>query len=209
MSGTKYKGDLMVIGRALNGWDNVWCPMEATDSSGIDRVVKRVRESVGDLSWVSECWGSSTDYNTKRSPFWRTTRGVVVGLNLCDPESSDWHAHIIWSNLYKVAPKEGGNPGSKLCALQEPYCKDLISTEIEVYKPKRVLFVTGYDWAKPFLDAEKWHIDSETIIGNAHVQAIVSYKIGGSKKGKAVIAARPEGRVEEKWIRSVVAAFSE
>ena len=210
MKGSKFNGAIMVIGRAVNGWDNEWYPRDAASSSGTERIIGKIAKSVDiPLSWVSKRWGHNNgDYNTKKSAFWRTVRGVVSGLGLSGKESTDWPDCIVWSNLYKVAPKDGGNPSSRLCSLQEQYCKELLSAEIELYKPKRIIFSTGYDWAAPFIkDGSRFYAHTTTN-RRTLVQAIASYKMRGGGRGKVVVAAHPQGKGDAKWINDVVRAFS-
>lgn len=62
------------------------------------------------MLWVKDGWGATDRYNTKRSAFWRAVRGVVEGLGISDVEHDTWSSHLVWSNLYKLSPADGGNP---------------------------------------------------------------------------------------------------
>ena len=103
------------------------------------------------MTWVSECWGSRQGYNTKKSAFWRVTRELVHRLGIADVGKKDWPSHIAWSNLYKVSPDKGGNPTEALKEAQFPYCAKILAAEIRELKPRRVVFLTGWQWAKRFL----------------------------------------------------------
>lgn len=95
--------------------------------------------------------GCNKGYNTKRSAFWRCIRGVVQGLGVADVEDAGWSSHLVWSNLYKVSPAGGGNPKGVLRKVQFRGCAELLNSELRTYRPSRVLFATGFDWAEPFL----------------------------------------------------------
>ena len=120
MEGNLYNQELMVIGRAVNGWVEKWSPNELLDTNKIKDIVDKTLTSVSDhsdcpMSWVSGLWGNTeAPYNTKRSAFWRVIRQVVGHLEIADIDKPDWPSILTWSNLYKVSPWERGNPSSKL-----------------------------------------------------------------------------------------------
>ncbi len=106
------------------------------------------------MQWVSDQWGISEPktYNTKRSAFWRVIRQVTGRLGIADIETDEWPSHLIWSNLYKIAPLDGGNPGEQLCRFQYDQCLKCLMQEIMGWKPRRILFLTGIGWANSFLE---------------------------------------------------------
>lgn len=58
----------------------------------------------------------------------------------------------MWTNLYKVAPSEGQNPKTTLIKLQEEKCIEILRKEININKPKHILFLCGLDWLEPFIN---------------------------------------------------------
>jgi hypothetical protein len=105
------------------------------------------------MLWVTDQWkGTRQAPSTGKSSFWRVVRLVVDRLNLGDAEKDNWPTALAWSNLYKVSPKEGGNPAKNLKAAQEPIAFDLIKREVAELEPKRVLVLTGLDWFTPFAE---------------------------------------------------------
>ena len=55
-----------------------------------------------------------------------------------EAEKKNWSSYLVWSDLYKVASPEGGNPSTKLCNAQLDKCgRLLLKEEIAYYKPKR------------------------------------------------------------------------
>lgn len=81
MVGKAYEHELMVVGRAVNGWTSEWYPESLNEDRNVHAFTEGIFESVTKgtpcpMSWVSECWGNDQDYNTRRSPFWRVIRRI-------------------------------------------------------------------------------------------------------------------------------------
>lgn len=206
IKGNKYTGDLMVVGRAVNGWCDGIYPSDLNDPLKAQRYSDLVESSVtsGDVNvcpmqWVVDSWGNIDGYNTKRSSFWRTIRQVVGELNINDIESNSWASKLVWSNLYKISPTDGGNPSDKLCDISFPGCVELLNMEIEVFKPSKILLLTGANWADGFLSIsepkEKCKFDY-----------VEKHGIRGDIK--CVIASHPQGKEESLWVNEVVTAFN-
>ena len=211
--GCLYDHTLMVVGRAPNGWTKGILPEHLASYVATECYSHVVLDSVnGDgpcpMRWVTESWGSSKGgYNTKRSAFWRTIRGVVAQLEIADVEQDSWSSHLVWSNLYKIAPAEGGNPGVKLSKIQLPGCIDLFNLELTTYIPSRLLLLAGTEWASPFLP------DSDTMpqntAGLCYVEEFGTLTIvPGKQPIRYVVAAHPRGKPEEQWIEEVCSAFN-
>ncbi len=118
-----------------------------------------------------------------------------------------WPSRLIYSNLYKVAPHEGGNPGSRLCKTQQQACEDHLVAEIEMWKPKRVLFITGwYYWAQPFVD--RWS-DS---IGQPSATNVewtgIANKLNVGHEIQLLVCVRPERRKEQPLAEAILQAFT-
>ena len=207
MKGHAYDGGLMVIGRSVNGWRVTITPDKLRSSDEVNRFARAVQESVNGkdgkcpMLWVTELWGAREDYDTKHSAFWRCIRKVVQELDIANVEDANWPSHLVWSNLYKLSPAEGGNPGSRLREIQFPGCIELLKLEIQIYRPSRVLFLTGIDWAEPFL---------KKVFEMAQFQDIKSTyveRVGDAHGTRFVIAVHPQGKEEKKWVEEVVKAF--
>lgn len=163
--GDYYDGRFMVVGRAVNGWDDEceWQHGAHTEFSSEPLTKKAYEKSlINPLNWVLDIWGLNViengekKYNTAKSPFWQLTRKVLEGItpkNEWDEEN--WARKIIWSNLYKVAPASGGNPNGSLCKAQLEFCKNILKYEIVQNKPSFILFVTDDDWFEGFEDCLK------------------------------------------------------
>lgn len=218
MRGDLYKpGGLMVVGRSVNGWRThiSWNSL-GSDKSRKEYTQKVVREnsdSEGKCSmvWVKELWGNTecsekygSKYNTKRSAFWRVIQKVTSYIPITEDESnfSSW---LVWSNLYKISPRKG-NPDANLCHLQLEGCKSSFKREIDVYRPGRLLLLTGLGWVKPFL--EKLCIDSKDGDDLEHVELKGRLHYPEGNSASLVVAEHPQGKKEDIWIDQVVKAFS-
>ena len=218
MRGDLYKpGGLMVVGRATHDWrTRIRWNCLGSDKSRKEYTQEVVRKNSDrdgkcPMVWVKELWGNTefsekygTPRNTKRSAFWRVIQKVTSYIPITEDESnfSSW---LTWSNLYKLSPISG-NPGGKLRRLQLEGCKSSFKHEIDVYRPGRLLLLTGLGWAEPFL--EELRIDSEDDGDLEHVE--LTGRLHYSKKNSAslVVAKHPQGKKEDIWVDQVMKAFS-
>ena len=64
------------------------------------------------------------DYQVKpaiwRSAFFRVAKKLLSELEIVDEHNEDWASFLVWSNLYKITPFHGGNPGERMAQVQEP-----------------------------------------------------------------------------------------
>lgn len=153
--GSRWQGDLLVAGRAVNGWIDRWIPAESPDPEALAATARGTGEDTvnGDqLGWVLEAWQRrGAGYKTSRSQFWETVRRVCIEGR--PDRVSDWPSYIAWTNLLKVAPWTGGNPGSRLRAAQRDMGFALLAREIEELNPRRVVVLAGRWWFAPFAEA--------------------------------------------------------
>ena len=210
MRGHLYNRELMVIGRAVNGWRCCARPQDLAVSSFREEFAVNVLKSVtGDqgqcpMKWVTNRWGVGNRYNTKKSAFWRVIRRVTDQLQVANRHHPDWSSYIVWSNLYKLSPCRGRNPSRKLRHIQLAGCKNLVQLEIKEYRPKRLLILTGRHWATPFLDA----LRAETLRGpNGYVRCIGRLPLPDGDQTHFVVACHPERKPETPWTTEVLQAF--
>ena len=165
MVGHAYAGELMVVGRAVNGWiDQVVVADLATPAVYREAAVaaRRASESTGGcpMRWVTDLWGRPQgEYSTARSPFWRFVRSVLAAVDPASRDDPRWSGRIAWSNLAKLAPWDGGNPGGALLDLQRRLGPGLLEAEIEELRPRRVLVLTGRWWVEPYANALELAVD--------------------------------------------------
>ncbi len=89
LRGSEDSDELMVIGRAVNGWTSRWNANDARDPEERRRILSCAFAATKwnderPMLWVSDHWGGAKGYNTKRSAFWRVVRGTVGRLGIAD-----------------------------------------------------------------------------------------------------------------------------
>ena len=151
MKGHAYNHELMVIGRAVNGWLDGVYPNNFSNQAVIKKHAQDAFDSAtnpspwGDginpcpMLWVTDLFGSDragSNFNTKKSAFWRVIKQVTKKLNIQGVYDNNWPSHLVWSNLYKVSPAEAGNPSNGLCKLQLKYCLELLRSCEKTQLPK-------------------------------------------------------------------------
>ena len=220
--GTRYTGKLMVVGRAGNGWGEGIALSDLAVPEERKRYAQEVfdefhpSDGVCPMQWLVNAWNRRGYWNARTRSFWGVISKVVERLDIVEEEDFDetWASHIVWSNLYKVAPVKGGNPSERLCNEQLDGCKKLLDYEIRTYKPERLLFITerntvskpDYFWADDFLPDDddndiQWDDDK------GFVQASGYRTLAPDMLTRVVVAKRPEFRKEDDWVDQVVSMF--
>lgn len=209
VEGKEYKSELMVVGHSVNGWmeKGTKTPSELNSKNARSEYAADAYDSAtkdnDPMGWVTARWGSKEGYNTKRSAFWRVIRSTSGKLGIADIEQKTWSSHLVWSNLYKVSPAEGGKPNTALRKCQHDTCRKLLEMEISNYTPKRLLFLTGLNWAKPFLE----NICSVKRTNQKYVEGIGNITCD-THTTRVVVAKNPGRKKEEKWVQQVIKAFN-
>lgn len=201
MVGHRFDGDLMVVGRAVNGWNTALTVEEARSEALVAQRISQVRErSERDgMRWVTELAGNREGYNTNNSAFWRVNRRVSLPPDADDERKQAWSAHLIWSNLYKAAPVEGWNPGGDFLRSQTGAACELLAREIDELNPRRILVLAGRWWFEPFAN----HLDLDIGWRSGLVEGVTSYN-----NRPLVIAQHPMTKPESKLVSEVLAAFA-
>jgi len=150
--GAQYNNDLLVIGRAVNGWIDEWDLDSPTDLRVLVEAARATGEGrVNDdpLGWILDRWKPGDGgYDTSRSQFWDTVRRIAIDAD--DARGADWESRIAWTNLSKLAPAAGRNPASRLLALQRQIGPRLLRREVEELSPRKIVAFTGRSWFEPF-----------------------------------------------------------
>jgi hypothetical protein len=121
-------------------------------------------------------------------------------LAAVDPASRDdplWSSRLAWSNLAKLAPAEGGNPGGPLLEVQRELGPGLIDREVHELRPRRVLVLTGRSWFEPFARGTGLEVEWR----DGLVQGVVR-----ERARTWVIAGHPQGKPRP-ILDEVIAAF--
>ena len=211
MRGLKSKGELMVFGRAVNGWEAGHAASELVSEAQRKKVIAEMNDyseppDKCPMRWVTDAQGAK-EYNTNKSAFWRVIRMTTADLSIANCQSPNWSSYLIWSNLYKVSPKEKGNPSSRLKRIQLEYCKKLLAEELSHFSPKRLLFLAGMDWIEPFIENElisfklKPHGSYAELYGRVFVHS-------SGQSIPAVVAKHPQGKPERELVDEIISAFS-
>jgi hypothetical protein len=212
-SGAAYAGDLMIVGRAINGSDKKgWTPVQLGQRELREEMVSNTladaqppADGTCILAWVSKMWGSHGEYNTATSAFWRVARGLVADLSTNSDASVPWTSSLVWSNLYKIAPRAGGNPSEKLVRLQVEACRMLLADEIIRFRPKNLVFLTGW-WAEPFLSLPM--LDNQAMSDKPqYIHRKGLLRIDGETIGRYVVADHPQGKKEQILIQNALEAL--
>lgn len=209
--GASSEGELLVIRRALNGWDGEFLISKLRDAPGRSKVVEDILrtwpfESRCPLEWVAKYWGRTDgEYNSRRSAFWRVALETSRGLDFKWADAEDWPSHLMWSNLYKVSPADGPNPGNRLCSAQLPACRKILDFELGTLKPDRVLMLTGYDWAYDFL-ADSSFVKSHARNGKVEWSGLWTSR-KSARQIPVVVCPHPQGKSEGPIVSDAVKAF--
>ena len=204
---------LMVVGRAVNGYEHSIDPDTFNNSEYCEEYANKLLQmsspSDGEycpMRWITDQWGATERYNTRRSAFWRVIKRITMGLEVCNSGDQDWSSHLVWSELYKVSPADEGNPNDKLCKAQLDGCRQLFELEIREYCPEYLLLLTGREWAKDFLDLTDNDPPPNNPMGQyVHSTTLLSFP--GCSKIKVVVAKHPQGQSEDNWVKEVLYAF--
>ena len=202
MTGLAYSNGLMVVGRAVNGWiDHISAPelANATARAQLRASMRRTAEGDGQcpMRWVTDAWGRRGGYSTAKSAFWRHIRTVLAAMEPASVGDPKWSSRLTWTNLAKIAPAGGGNPGGSLLQVQLEMGPALLARELDECNPSRVLVLTGRWWFEPFADylglAADW-------------QAGLVEGVADDGSRRWVIAPHPQGK-PRRIHADVIAAF--
>lgn len=189
---------LMIVGRAVNGWDQEW-----PDSA--DAIATQVLANDFDVDSLSEL--PETDgYYFSRSRFIVVAKEI---LRLFGASESNWASKLAWSNLYKIAPAVAGNPNGEVQHIQRRAAIQILKKEIDLIRPKHILFMTGYNfpgWTwrnskteESFLKA--FGIKSTSDMGEI-VEGYATYN-----NSKIIVTCRPETKEIKPFAETVRSAF--
>lgn len=209
----KYK--LMYIGRALNGWGKI-------SGNTAEEVYENAHSIVANAENKSEkCIRNFGGY-INRSAFWQLCKLILKKSGECTDEEFIiannerdkifWDDRIVWSNLYKIAPVNGGNPNYGVIKATVEDCIEILKKEIEIVEPKHIVMVTD-EWWVTLKDKDgntKFNKTFEKEF-NIKINSTDSFVIGKGryKNIPIIVTKRPERRREtrEKQADEVIKAF--
>ncbi len=184
---------LLFVGKAVNGWTKIDTNI---DSLFDKKTNNRIFDRNDQIEWVHNNWGNKDGYNTKRSAFWRLIVKVAETYY-----SDNWYKKIAWSNLYKIAPENGGNPSNKIKDSQREICIKLLKEEIKVLAPEYVIMLAS-GWEAPFIESIKKGKEYKTI--NSHKWDKYETTLLEIDKVKYIISCHPQGKNENKHKKAII-----
>jgi hypothetical protein len=197
LKGRKWSHNLMVVGRFMNGYDEHRPLKEIRDPATWDKYHHDVFRT---RFHEAHCPVTAFHDEVARSQFWDTVREVARGLGL----DEDWASRIAYSNLYKFGPNRG-NPHASLCRAQRPGCLRLLDLEIAQLAPRRILFLTGWNWAEKFLGPEGIAFDvMEPCRGDVDRAGIIP---ASSSPIHTVVSKHPQGKQRAPLVEEILRAF--
>lgn len=220
MCGEQYnKGTrrFMLIGRATNGWGT----LTAESAAAFGKAAQSEFDDHERWNWIEAIDGTlysthdqdqsnlSKRYCIDKKPYWDYSKAIWSQLPGVVQDDEIWMKSIAWSNLYKVSPKDSGNPSTKMQELQLATCREILKREMKIYKPSHILAITGFDWFAPFAslfenvqDTGKRNILRGANKNSDYVEGTATYG-----DAKVVITCRPEWRDKEAFVSAALSAF--
>jgi hypothetical protein len=198
LAGQKYKNELLVVGKEPQYWpeDFSWSDLQEMEEKDIFSTLVKSKSIFGSnsddpLRYVNDLWGKTeersqydTVYNTRYDPFWVFVKASIVGLRISKITPHKWPSHIALTYLYKIAYSSDRFNLDKPRAIQLDHCRKMLNLEIEILKPKRILFLTGLVAVKEFLTLP----DSLAMDSSFH--DLGNYKFG-NHKARTIITTSP------------------
>ena len=186
---------ILFYGRANNGW--------VSSSKDVKDLFTEESEDciftlANQMSWMEEDFieNDNGGYRPSSSAFIRTMR------NVAGEYYDEWSSHVAWSNLYKIAPADGGNPSESLCYTELDDCVKIMQAEISFLSPRAVVMLTGYYWAKDFLVPMNGGQEPDCIDEEAWGDYWAwAYRIGGRL---IIVSEHPQGKPEATHAEAIV-----
>lgn len=202
---------LMVVGRAVGKWDEDYSICD--NAEDMAKKVIAYHDSYS-ISRVVDRGDGSKDFYVYRenSALWRLINNYLAAVGEATPDlwyddPLNWQEKIVATNLYKLSPMNGMNPGQRLQKKIYRQCVKLLKLELETYKPTHILFITGDDWVY----YDKWPGYFAEALGIEKLSKSEQSIVGRGRLGSAkyVVCVRPECKKEDNVCEAVVNAFAE
>lgn len=205
---------IMVIGRAMNGWGEF--SEKSTDEEILAKILRPFGKQASHCDYpkpfcdivnrdgnpypITENGNKKNkNYHYARSKFWKLIKQLLIAFDEEDPSDcfyyheKNWHQKIVWSNLYKISPKDYGNPNSQQIKMQIDICVNILKAEIQFYQPEFILFVTDHWYMCPFEDGKIYfHEFADTKKSDDDTINIVGQSNYGD--AKVIVCKRPDRR---------------
>lgn len=189
---------LMFVGRAVNGWE---VPFE--DCSTLETTVKSVIRQKNRLYEFGRDFVEQEDgsrYHYARSAFLRLMRKTVGAFHGTE---ENWYRQLCWSNLYKVAPRNGNNPSWRMVREQIPQYREILRQEIILNQPDLVVFATDISYFDCYKDSKKYEnfmplLPYPSVITEQNWSYVQTAGLLDNARGtKIIVCCRPERKSNE------------
>jgi hypothetical protein len=205
LRGAAYDGRLLVIGRSVNGWVEDWTPRQLRDEAVRRSAVAWMRADAEPpdrcrMRWVTDLWDGP--HRVQHAPLGALARPSTHPARRLDPGGVDadhWSSLLVWTNLYKVSPGAGWNPGADLQRAQRRSAIELLALEIEAFAPTRVLALAG-NWIDPFAVGLGLRVTRRP--------GLVE-RVGELMGRPCVVAKHPMGKPEGAFVAEVLRGFAD
>jgi hypothetical protein len=214
IAGFKYDSDLLIIGRQAPWWPECFSVHELNVKGEENIFYQKVMlpgayaiRRACPMAFVTDLWGDSKyrpmykayKYHTRSDSFWVCAKEIVKGLGISDDEN-EWPSYLSLSYLYKISFADKPCLNEKLRLLQLDICKDLFKFELYMGKPRRILFLTGMNYAKDFLGLPE-DIGLDDCIVNL---GVFDY---GVHRAETVVSANPKKYFKDGIVDTVLRGF--
>lgn len=213
MRGATADGRLMLVGRALYGWQDAFRISEMAVETARAKLLENTiafSSKEDPIRHLYDGWEENRRkrlkkcYNPARSSFWHVAKEVLKKFSTPE-ESQNLLSYLYWTNLYKLSCFPIGNPGGSLQKIQRVACQEMLKTEINLLAPQRILFLTGEWWAEPFLNTLNYNAQECGVDSHVHQTGFLNLDSG--IRCSIVVADHPERKKREDVVRDILAAF--
>lgn len=156
---------IMYVGHAVNGWGE----LDASNCVSLEETLETILNQNNGLDTFVNAEGypfiksngKKGVYYHSESKFIRLIKQILEYQNESDSptnhdtwynDTKEWNQKFVWSNLYNIAPRDGGNPEDKFIKAGMAQYTEMIKAQILTYKPDIVIFcpLSGYftPWVK-------------------------------------------------------------
>lgn len=195
---------IMVVGRAVNGWE-----VEFEDCSSLEATTKSVLTQKSGMDAFEADWvldENGKKYYFAKSPFLRMMRQLVGAFT---GSEENWQQRLAWSNLFKIAPRNGGNPSWLMIREDIALYCDIIKEEIKQNTPDIVVFVTDINFFDPYPNHKTYSsflkLMSKTSLSDIKSEYIcMAGNYIDNQNIKLVVCKRPERRPIAEMVEDIV-----
>lgn len=201
---------IMIVGRAVNGWQVKYGSCNTCDETvnEILRQDNRLDDFAKDYV-IDEV--TNKKYYYAKSAFLRLMKALVWASNGND---ENWQQRIIWSNLFKIAPRNGNKNPSWLMIRNDIHIySEILKYEILNSTPDLVVFVTDESFMIPYRNNDKYGdflgLFSKKSIAYDDLPEDISFvgKFIENEETNMIVCKRPECRSVSRMAEEIIKEY--